>query len=498
MLLLFIGISVFSQNAIITVNPAQINQSVTFGGDAKLTIKAWAEGNTNVVSQKLFGDMNLKILRVPIFALQPISDPIYDNVITVINSVKAVNPNVKIFASVANGDGYGANHHGADKFPADWKGCCPYNIYSLNLTTYATYLDSFVDRMAVANIFIDYLGPWNEDQADDSDHFKAFNQMTLLGTTKKVGLERWGLQTSINDVDDVEDQTDIIGSHFFDDMDGSNPIPEENWTSTWASLVSASEDPVWYTESTRYGTSDGIDKLIAGLDNIFPSMRGGVEVVSFYQVCKRFVWANGGVQPIKYSGFQNIVNNAEGNVVPSTSDNSNIKLVAFANGSIVDLHILNKNVSDITVNLQLLNSFLASGTVNRKIWTPTSTAQLNSYNLSDISSWNITAPATSYSHLKIPLNMSVLGVADEHIQEMEFKIYPNPVKNGNFTIKLPQLKNVEDVTIKMFSINGKEVYSDVRNYTNTIVIDKILPNGMYFISIRADGNRLNSKIFFID
>ncbi|WP_372757216.1 T9SS type A sorting domain-containing protein [Mariniflexile sp.] len=494
-LILFVGISAFSQTDIITINPEQGNQSVTFGGDAKLTIKDWAEGNTNSVSQKLFGDMNLKVFRVPIFALQPISDAIYDNVISVINSVKAINPDVKIFASIANGDGYGNDYHGASKFPSSWRGCCPYNVYSLNLTTYSAYLDSFMDRMSAAGITVDYLGPYNEDPGDDSDYLKIIDQMTKLGTTKIFGLERWGLLSSVADVDDVEDRTDFIGSHFYDDT----TIPEADWDATWAALVAASEDPVWYTESTRYKTNDGIDNLVAGMDNIFPAIRGGVEGVVFYQVCKRFVYANGSALPIKYTGFQNIVNNSEGKVINSTSNNSNIKVVVFGNESTLDVHIINKNLTDSTVDLQLLNSYLGTGTVNRKIWTANNTAQQSNYTLSDNSNWNIDIPANSYSYLKIPLNKSVLGINELSLKNnQQFKVTPNPSHNGHFQINIPKNNTAEKITLKIFTVDGRQVFNETRKYESKIELNNNLPSGMYLISVLAGNTVYNSKVIVSD
>ena len=90
------GIIGYSQDASINLYPANLNQAVTFGGDGKLTIHDWANGNLNLVAQRLFVDMNLEIFRIPIFANQEINSPIYDDVIAVVKSVQQANPNVKI------------------------------------------------------------------------------------------------------------------------------------------------------------------------------------------------------------------------------------------------------------------------------------------------------------------------------------------------------------------------------------------------------------------
>ncbi|MDO7172380.1 T9SS type A sorting domain-containing protein [Mariniflexile sp. AS56] len=483
-------LSVNAQSDIITIDPTLPNQSVVFGGDNKLTIKAWAEGNTNSVSAKLFQDMNLQILRVPIFALQPITDNIYDNVITVINSVKSYNPDVKIFASVANGDGYGINYHNAEKFPASWTGCCAYNVYSLNLTTYSAYLDSFMQRMTDAGITVDYLAPYNEDPGDDSDYLKIINQMTKLGSTEMVGVESYALSAAVNSVDDIEDRVAIVGSHFYDD--GS--IAESDWDSTWASLVAKSEDPVWYTEATRYSTGDGIGLLIAGIDNIFAPIRGGAEGVIFYQVCKRFVYANGSALPVKYSGFKNIVNNAEGQVISSTSNNSNIKLVVFGNESTLDVHIINKNTTENTVDLQLLNNYMGDGIVNRKLWTSTDTGTASTYPITNASNWNIVVPATSYSHLKITLNKSILSTSKVSFNNQEIKIIPNPSANGRFQIKIPNSNPSDKIIIKMYTVDGKEIYNDIRNFEPILLLNHPLVSGMYIISVSNGQQVYTNKV----
>ena len=388
----------FAQDLTVSINPADTQQQVSFGGDGKLTIKDWAELNVNTTARKLYGDMQLEVIRVPIFALQPINDNIYDNVITVVRAVQAVNPDVKVFASIANGDGYGTDFHGASKFPASMRGCCEFNVYDLNLTAYAAYLDAFMQRMNDAGITIDYLAPWNEDPGDDSDHRKVFNQMKKLGNTQKVGLERFGLLTSIADVDDVEDVTDIIGSHFYDDARITNP------DASWKSLVDASADPVWYTEATRYSTGDNIGLLIAGMNNIFPSIRAGVENVTFYQVVRRFVFANGNELPIKYSGFKNLVNNSNGKVVANTtSTDAEVSVVSFTDQDTLSIHIINKNSTTELARINLESRYRADGRVTRTIWDSNNTEVANSYNLNGNQGWNVVLPANAYIHLEVPL-----------------------------------------------------------------------------------------------
>ncbi|MCG8696844.1 MAG: hypothetical protein MI922_02225, partial [Bacteroidales bacterium] len=451
---IYTGSVLKAQDLTVTIDPGISHQEVTFGGDGKLKIKVWAEGNVSSSCQKLFNDMKLQTLRIPIFVLQDINDPIYDNVITVCNEAKAKNPNLKIFASVANGDGYGTDYHGAEKFPASMRGCCSYNVYSLNLSAYAAYLDSFMDRMSNAGVTVDYLGPFNEDPADDSDYRKTFNQMTKLGNTKKVGLERWGLLSSINDVNDVEDRVDIIGSHIYDDANIANP---EN---SWSSLVTQSSKPVWYTEATRYSTTDGIDQLVAGMENIIDPMNAGVEHIIFYQVVKRFVYANGSPLTKKYTGFKNMVNSSFGkSVVESNSSDDNIDVVVFGKDNNLSIHLINKTAVEKKAKMKLVNGYLANGNADRTIWTSTDTEVTNSYNLSNRTSWTVTLPANSYVNATAILNNNVKSVETFEIEPLSanLKVYPNPssgLLNINVTEFDPQ--GLNEITIR--SLDGKMIY----------------------------------------
>lgn len=385
-------------NVTVSIDPDDTQQTVTFGGDGKLSIKAWAEGDVETTAQRLFGDMDLRILRVPIFALQPIDDPIYDDVITVIQAVQDVNSDVKIFASVANGDGYGANHHRENKFPAAWRGCCDQNIYSLHLRTYASYLDSFIERMSDGGVTIDYLGPWNEDPADNLDYHNLFRQMDNLGSTQKVGVERWALLTSVQDVDDIEGRTDITGTHFFD----QSSIDDAD--ATWGELVDLSDDPVWYTESGGYGFGNNIDLILSGMKQVFPSIRSGAEAVIFYQVVKRLVWAGGGIRAKKYEAFKNLVNNSSGRQVTDISvSDSDVSAVSFADEDTLSVHFINEDDAKKTARINLQSGYQVADTITRTLWDAANTEVSNTNNRNGSSSWTVQLPPRSYTHFDVPI-----------------------------------------------------------------------------------------------
>ncbi|WP_157492851.1 glycoside hydrolase [Echinicola pacifica] len=391
-------------DASISIDPSQTYQEVLYGADAKLTMKGWADGNVQQVANRMFSEMNLNLLRIPVYAMREATDPFYDKLITIMDASKTANPNVKFFASVANGDGDQNNNlHGADKFPSSMKGCCSYNIYSLNLTAYAKRLDDFIQMLTDNNHQLDYFGPFNEDPAGISDYQKVFNQMNNLGTTKKVGIETWGLQTAITVQADLEPLLDITGSHFYDD--GS--IPKSQWISTWGNLVSASSNPVWYSEATRYKTGDNINNLIDGLANIFPAIQAGADQIIFYQTTNRFVYFNGGIQPYKFSGFKHLVNTSENKLkIGSSSSDEDVMVVSFAGQDIAQSHIINSSNVTKTIEINIGGGYYSNADFDEKTWDANNIELLTTNTMSQrISStkWLVTLAPYSYYSVSVPL-----------------------------------------------------------------------------------------------
>ncbi len=107
--------------------------------------------------------------------------------------------------------------------------------------------------------------------------------------------------------------------------------------------------------------------------------------------------------------------------------------------------------------------------------------------------FNVSIPANSYVHLKIPLNKPVLSTKNTFQKAQELTIVPNP-SNGNFRLNLPKLNNSENVTIKIFSLDAKEVHSETRQYEPCIELNKKITSGIYILSVKADNTIYYSKI----
>lgn len=384
----------------ISINPANKNQAVTFGADIKLTLKGVDDGNTSGVLDR-FVEMGMDMVRVPIYTTRDISDPFYDRVYRVADL--AEDKGLKIFASVANGDGDQNNNlHHADKFKTSLFCNCTYNIYNLNLTAYAQYLDDYLDNMDINDASVDILGPYNEDDADNSDYSKIWSQM-VRSDFQKIGVETYALQAGINKVDDVENQLDIVGAHFYDDTNFSYTQKSTKWNE----LANTSSHPTWFTESTRYalGSTD-LESARLGLEHFIPAIRGGAEKVIIYQAANRLVWYNGGTRAYRFSTAKHFISNANGQMVDSSSDDNELTTVSFVDNGNLSTNITNSGNSSKTVTISLQNGYKTAGLVSRTIWTDTAEGVANTYTLNNNASWNITVPAGSYVHLDIPLNQN--------------------------------------------------------------------------------------------
>lgn len=383
----------------VTIDPSDKHQNVSFGADIKLTLNNVYEGDPDAVIEK-FVDMGMDMIRVPIYTTRTINDDFYEKVYSV--SDIAEDNGLQIFASVANGDGDENNNlHHADKFSSALIcSSCTYNLYSLNLTAYAKYLDDYLDNMDINDAHVDVLGPYNEDSADDSDYAKIWDQM-VRNDFSRIGVETYALLAAAPKIDDVGDRLDIVGAHFYDDSE----IDVEQLDDEWATLVAKADTlPTWFTESTRYsqGSTD-MEAARLGIEHFIPAIRGGVERVIIYQAANRLVWYNGGTRAYRFSATKNFITNASGQVVTSTSDNSDIKTVSFVNKDNLSINLTNSSDSDKTVTISLINDYKTNGLITRTVWQEGSEGASNSYTLNNNENWNVSVPAGSYVHLDVPV-----------------------------------------------------------------------------------------------
>jgi hypothetical protein len=81
-----------------------------------------------------------------------------------------------------------------------------------------------------------------------------------------------------------------------------------------------------------------------------------------------------------------------------------------------------------------------------------------------------------------------LGIND--IEILKFKTYPNPTQN-NWTIKTD---NVNIISVKVFDLQGKNVFSSTPNRNTTVIDGSNLKAGFYFAQIKTESGIKNIKL----
>ena len=100
---------------------------------------------------------------------------------------------------------------------------------------------------------------------------------------------------------------------------------------------------------------------------------------------------------------------------------------------------------------------------------------------------------------------TVLGIQNDSLSSSQFQlanVYPNPF-NMDFQIELNIQNNIDEITLTIFSLIGKTVYSrtinNIENGKNVIVVelDNTIASGPYFLKMENSKNRIIRKILYI-
>jgi hypothetical protein len=331
---------------------------VVWGADAKLSAKPWAESpHAADITRRVFVEGGFDVFRVPIYAMRSADDPIYAGIAGLARDAKRLNPALKIFASVANGDGDRRNWlHGKEKFPESMLG--GRGVYTLRHEVYAAAIDDYLRMMQAKDAPIDWLGIFNEDPARPDDYLSIYRELKAAEGVTRVGVETWALRAGVRTTPALAPLSDIIGSHFYDDTESRAPIPRSEWKKSWRALVKAADGkPVWFTEATDFRgfENDSITDLLDGLDRLFPALNAGIDGVVIYQVVPRLVNYRNDIATTKWTGFQALIQSTRRGVRLTTSHNGPVEFDALActlpeRGSL-DLHLLNSTAQELTVTL---------------------------------------------------------------------------------------------------------------------------------------------------
>jgi glycosidase len=99
-------------------------------------------------------------------------------------------------------------------------------------------------------------------------------------------------------------------------------------------------------------------------------------------------------------------------------------------------------------------------------------------------------PPYTYIILKGGTLVSVKKLTENQIADIKF--YPNPSNNKTTTVQLINMNENEDVSMTIYNISGKEVFS--KQYLKSGQIGLNFPSGIYIVNIRSKQIFLNKKI----
>lgn len=256
-----------------------------FGWDLKGGVNRF---NPPSRAQVYFGDTPANLARIPVFANDHFEDGTidtdrYENVVRSLENAWAINPDVKVFASI--------RLEGANTYPEWIESTNTGNIFGNNVfrpvpALYARLLTDYVEYFWQEGVKIDFFGILNETNgsvtpAEYIDTVRMFEDMMIQrGIPEEFRSFEWicadsfRVQPSIGYTRDVltlggADTIDIGGAHMY-----SNIAPEndDNWFNLADELLPGT--PLWHTEVH-------LNRLVAFPDvNMILTIRNAYSVLS--------------------------------------------------------------------------------------------------------------------------------------------------------------------------------------------------------------------------
>ncbi len=79
-----------------------------------------------------------------------------------------------------------------------------------------------------------------------------------------------------------------------------------------------------------------------------------------------------------------------------------------------------------------------------------------------------------------------LGLSGQTPQKEGFRIYPNPAKNGHFSIFIPEVSSKESVDLTIFDISGRTIYSKKQTVgSGNLPLGIDAKAGTYFVNVKS-------------
>lgn len=152
--------------------------------------------------------------------------------------------------------------------------------------------------------------------------------------------------------------------------------------------------------------------------------------------------------------------------------NGNDPIGLFKSGTLIDILGTFNSTANFAIDVDL----------RKKINTPSTT-----FNISEWDSYTITSTAPNCDNLGIVNPSSTLSTSP--IKDIEFTIYPNPVKNGEIFFSGTELKNIK--FLEIYSTDGKLIKKVNQPFikNNSIKVNE-LPKGIYLIKTDTNSHKV--------
>lgn len=383
----------------VTIDPSDTRQAVSFGADVTSTLYVVDTPNAPAIFDR-FEALGLEVVRLPIFARVQIRPPGPPHEQVFRMGRLAAERDMLIFASLALNAGNGKNFfQGANKFgPVMKRNPRQGNVYNLNLTGYAGFLDRFLLAMHDNGATVSVLAPFNHDDATRGEYGRLLSQMQVSQFVV-VGNEARNLQDAVRRNGRIVDDVDVVGTHFHDDGD----IRDNREERLWADLAQSSgQRPVWFTESARFAAGQGAhQRLVSGLNHFIPAVRGGATMVIFDRTVPRLIRPDGSPVPHIYSGVAAFIEGSGGSVVGSDVSGGDVRSVSFLDGDLLNVHVTNSGGSDRSVTVKLDGGYSSLGEGLMVVWAAGQTADESMIAIGGADEWSVDVPAHGYVRLSL-------------------------------------------------------------------------------------------------
>ncbi|MDF7802065.1 Ig-like domain-containing protein, partial [Pontiellaceae bacterium B1224] len=387
-----------SRGQSITVNVADLQQTIDMmGGDMERSASAVQNAsNTDQIIQWGFEDINFDTCRVQYDKNQEISEgtknwAIYAKQVLSMQQIKAVNPDIKFFATLRSDyDGFGDENN----LP-DW--ICDYDSKDVDAEKYGAFLADYVEYMDQQGVSITYLSIVKEwasfMPAGVADDVIASLQRELSarGVAMPLICDQgfWSISAGINYVNAVTSlgTKDLYWGFCSHDYTG---MGLSGWTDLEA-LSSALGKPLYNDETSSGGHAAtageelGIASPVAKFAGRCDMYAAGLKGEIFFELWSRglnnetrpiyFTSGGSGQRLRAYYIIKHFSNNAVDSTYITTETESltDVKTMAFRKGDQIALWVINKSDTDYADVPISLNGSTLRDYVNDMCWTSNTT-----------------------------------------------------------------------------------------------------------------------------